>query len=102
MDEPDNQKKQAKTSLVHFWAIMALGTLLYSYTLSVSGETKICGNEVQVVLVSILSSLELFVGQTHLYDGIISAAVFDKPVPILMYSRRWLSENTSDGWRHTK
>ena len=73
----------------HLWfifgALLVLGTLVYYYALSVSNETNITGNHLQVVLVSVLSSLELFVGQTHLYDGIISGVIFDRPALLLCF-----------------
>jgi len=62
-----------------FGVLVFLGSLVYYYALSISPETTIAGNELQVVLVSILSSLELFIGQTHLYDGIVSGVIFSLP-----------------------
>lgn len=73
----NNNKQQYLWIL--FGALVILGALIYFFTLSLSSETSIVGNELQVALVSILSSLELFFGQTHLYDGIISGVIFTRP-----------------------
>ena len=78
-----NNNKQKHLWFI-FGTLLALGAALYYYSLSASFETTIEGNEVQVFLVSVLSSLELFVGQTHLYDGILSEVIFDKPA--LLYA----------------
>lgn len=73
----NNNKRQYLWIL--FGILIILGTLIYYFALSISSETSIFGNEVQVVFVSILSSLELFLGQTHLYDGIVSGVIFSRP-----------------------
>lgn len=73
-----NNNKQGHIWLM-FVVLFILGTLLYYYSISLSKETQIVGNELQVLLVALLSSLELFIGQTHLYDGIVSAVIFGRP-----------------------
>ena len=79
-----NNNKQSYLWLP-FGILLVLGTLLYFFSLSLSSETEITGNWPQVFFVSVLSSLELFIGQTHLYDGIVSAVIFNRPVLLFAF-----------------
>jgi len=68
-----------------FVVLLALGAAIHVVILSKSGHTVTEGNWVQLVLVSLVASLEMFIGHTVIFDDIIAAVVFHEPGLMLLY-----------------
>ena len=69
-----------------FFILLALGTAIHVLLLTRSTHTVTDGNWIQLVMVSLIASLEMFIGQTSLYDDIIAAVIFREPGLLLAYS----------------
>lgn len=68
-----------------FAVLLALGAAIHVVILSKSGHTVTEGNWVQLALVSLVASLEMFIGHTVVFDDIIAAVVFHEPGLMLIY-----------------
>ena len=71
--------------LTVFSLILVAGTCIHVILLSRSAHTVTDGNWIQLVLISSLASLEMFIGHTVVFDDIIAAVVFREPLLLLSY-----------------
>ena len=65
--------------------LLILGTAIHVVMLSRSSHTVTDGNWLQLVLVSLVAGLEMFIGHTVIFDDIIAAVVFHEPGLLLAY-----------------
>ena len=68
-----------------FAVLLVLGTLIHAYVLSLSSHTEIDGNLVQIFFLSLVSSLCMFIGHIFVFDDIIAAVIFGRPLLLLAY-----------------
>lgn len=73
------------TLLSVFTLILLAGTCIHVIMLARSSHTVTDGNWIQLVLISTLASLEMFIGHTVVFDDIIAAVVFREPFLLLSY-----------------
>ncbi|MBR4687589.1 MAG: hypothetical protein IKP01_04670, partial [Bacteroidales bacterium] len=71
--------------LLCFLTLLVLGAAIHVVMLSLSNHTVTQGNWAQLVLVSLVAALEMFVGHTVVFDDIIAAVVFHEPGLLLAY-----------------
>lgn len=76
----------------HRWAIVAIfglllvaGTAMHVVLLAGSSHTVTEGNWIQLVMVSLVAALEMFIGHTVVFDDIIAAVIFHEPGYMLAY-----------------
>lgn len=76
----------------HRWAIVATfgllliaGTAMHVVLLADSHHTVTSGNWIQLVMVSLVAALEMFIGHTVVFDDIIAAVIFHEPGYMLAY-----------------
>ena len=79
------RKNKRGLLLLCFGTLLVLGAAIHVVMLSRSGHTVTEGNWVQLVLVSLVAALEMFVGHTVVFDDIIAAVVFHEPGLLLAY-----------------
>ena len=68
-----------------FGMLLAMGTAVHVVLLSLSSHTVTDGNWIQLVLVSLVAGLEMFIGHTVVFDDIIAAVIFRMPGLLLAY-----------------
>ena len=68
-----------------FAVLFVLATAFHVVLLSRSSHTVTDGNWVQLALISSAASLEMFLGQTVVFDDIIAAVIFREPLLLLIY-----------------
>ena len=76
----------------HRWAIVAIfglllvaGTAMHVVLLADSSHTVTEGNWIQLVMVSLVAALEMFIGHTVVFDDIIAAVIFHEPGFMVAY-----------------
>ena len=79
------RKNRRGLLLLVFGTLLLLGTAIHVVMLSRSSHTVTDGNWLQLVLVSLVAALEMFVGHTVVFDDIIAAVVFHEPGLLLAY-----------------
>lgn len=79
------RKGKRWTLLSVYSLILLAGTCIHVIMLSRSTHTVTDGNWIQLVLISSLASLEMFIGHTVVFDDIIAAVVFHEPLLLLSY-----------------
>ena len=79
------RKNRRNLLLLCFGVLLALGTAIHVLLLSRSPHTVTDGNWVQLVLVSMVAGLELFIGHTVVFDDIVAAVIFREPGLMLVY-----------------
>ena len=68
-----------------FTALLLCGTGIHVALLVQSSHTVTAGNWIQLVLVSTVASLEMFISHTVVFDDIIAAVIFREPLMMLIY-----------------
>ena len=68
-----------------FVLLILAGTAIHVSLLSQSSHTVTDGNWIQLILVSLVAALEMFIGHTVVFDDIIAAVIFHKPVMMIAY-----------------
>jgi len=79
------RKSRRTWLLLVFGALLLAGAAIHVVMLSLSSHTATEGNWIQLVLVSLVASLEMFIGHTVIFDDIIAAVVFHMPGLLLLY-----------------
>lgn len=79
------RKNRRGVLLLCFLTLLVLGAAIHVVMLSLSNHTVTEGNWAQLVLVSLVAALEMFVGHTVVFDDIIAAVVFHEPGLLLAY-----------------
>ncbi|MBR3388379.1 MAG: hypothetical protein IKG84_09185 [Bacteroidales bacterium] len=79
------RKNRRGMLLLCFLTLLVLGAAIHVVMLSLSNHTVTEGNWIQLVLVSLVAGLEMFVGHTVVFDDIIAAVVFHEPGLLLAY-----------------
>ncbi len=79
------RKNRRGVLLLCFLTLLVLGAAIHVVMLSLSSHTVTEGNWAQLVLVSLVAALEMFVGHTVVFDDIIAAVVFHEPGLLLAY-----------------
>lgn len=79
------RKGKRGSLLTVFTFILLAGTCIHVIMLARSSHTVTDGNWIQLVLISSLASLEMFIGHTVVFDDIIAAVVFREPFLLLSY-----------------
>lgn len=80
-----NRKGHRKSIVAIFALLLLAGTAIHVSLLSQSSHTVTDGNWIQLVLVSLVAGLEMFIGHTVVFDDIIAAVIFHKPVMMIGY-----------------
>ena len=79
-------RKGRRLSIVGIFALLlAAGTAIHVIMLTQSSHTVTDGNWIQLVVVSLVAALEMFIGHTVVFDDIIAAVVFHEPALLLAY-----------------
>jgi len=68
-----------------FAVLLLLGAAVHAVILAQSSHTVTDGNWIQLVLVSLVAGLEMFIGHSVVFDDIIAAVVFHEPGLLLAY-----------------
>ncbi len=68
-----------------FGLLLLMGTAIHVMLLSQSSHTVTDGNWIQLSFISLVASLEMFIGRTVVFDDIIAAVIFHKPVMMMAY-----------------
>ncbi len=76
--------RRSVISLIFLFLLLA-GTAIHVLLLSRSHHTVTDGNWIQLVLVSLVASLEMFIGHTVVFDDIIAAVIFREPLLMIAY-----------------
>lgn len=79
------RKNRRELLLLSFALLLLAGAAIHVMVLSQSTHTVTDGNWVQLVLVSLVAGLEMFIGHTVIFDDIIAAVVFHEPGLLLAY-----------------
>ena len=79
------RKNRRGALLLCFLTLLVLGAAIHVVMLSLSNHTVTDGNWAQLILVSLVAALEMFVGHTVVFDDIIAAVVFHEPGLLLAY-----------------
>lgn len=79
------RKNRRELLLLSFAFLLLAGAAVHVVILSQSTHTVTDGNWVQLVLVSLVAGLEMFIGHTVIFDDIIAAVVFHEPGLLLAY-----------------
>ena len=79
------RKNRRELLLLSFSILLIAGAAIHVIILSQSTHTVTDGNWVQLVLVSLVAGLEMFIGHTVIFDDIIAAVVFHEPGLLLAY-----------------
>ena len=79
------RKNRRGSLLLCFLTLLVLGAAIHVVMLSLSNHTVTDGNWAQLILVSLVAALEMFVGHTVVFDDIIAAVVFHEPGLLLAY-----------------
>ncbi len=80
-----NRKGRRIAIVAVFGLLLAAGTAIHVVLLSQSTHTVTDGNWIQLILVSLVAGLEMFIGHTVVFDDIIAAVVFHKPAMLIAY-----------------
>ena len=68
-----------------FMVLLMAGTAVHVVLLARSSHTVTDGNWIQLVLVSLIAGLEMFIGHTVVFDDIIAAVIFREPALMIAY-----------------
>ena len=71
-----NRKGHRKAIVAIFGLLLVAGTAIHVDLLALSSHTVTSGNWIQLVLVSMVAGLEMFIGHTVIFDDIIAAVIF--------------------------
>ncbi len=80
-----NRKGHRKAIVAIFGLLLVAGTAIHVDLLALSSHTVTSGNWIQLVLVSMVAGLEMFIGHTVVFDDIIAAVIFHQPGLMLAY-----------------
>lgn len=80
-----NRKGRRLRLAIIFGLLLLAGTAVHTVVLTQSGHTVTDGNWVQIVLVSLMAALEMFIAQTVVFDDIIAAVIFHEPALLMAY-----------------
>ncbi len=80
-----NRKGHRKVIGLIFTLLLIAGTGIHVVLLARSGHTVTDGNWIQLVLVSMVAGLEMFIGHTVVFDDIIAAVIFHEPALMIAY-----------------
>lgn len=80
-----NRKGHRKLIGLTFSLLLMAGTAIHVVLLARSGHTVTDGNWIQLVLVSLVAGLEMFIGHTVVFDDIIAAVIFREPALMIAY-----------------
>lgn len=80
-----NRKGRRLRLAIIFGLLLLGGTAVHTVVLTQSGHTVTDGNWVQIVLVSLMAALEMFIAQTVVFDDIIAAVIFHEPALLMAY-----------------
>ena len=80
-----NRKGHRKVIGLIFTLLLIAGTGIHVVLLARSGHTVMDGNWIQLVLVSMVAGLEMFIGHTVVFDDIIAAVIFHEPALMIAY-----------------
>ncbi len=80
-----NRKGKRKSIVAIFGLLLVAGIAIHVALLAQSPHTVTEGNWIQLVLVSMVASLEMFIGHTVVFDDIIAAVIFHEPGMLLAY-----------------
>lgn len=73
-----------------FGLLLAAGTAIHVVVLAMSAHTVTEGNWIQLVVVSMIAALEMFIGHSVVFDDIVAAVVFHEPGLMLAYISTFL------------
>ena len=68
-----------------FGLLLIAGTAIHVVLLSRSSHTVTEGNWIQLIMVSMVAALEMFIGHTVVFDDIIAAVIFREPLLMIAY-----------------
>lgn len=80
-----NRRGHRKIIGLIFVFLLAAGTAIHVVLLARSSHTVTDGNWIQLVLVSFVAALEMFIGHTVVFDDIIAAVIFREPTLMIAY-----------------
>ena len=80
-----NRKGRRQALALIFTILLLAATAVHVLLLSRSHHTVTDGNWVQLVLVSLVAGLEMFIGHTVVFDDIIAAVIFREPLLMIAY-----------------
>lgn len=80
-----NRKGHQKSIVGIFVLLLLAGAAIHVVLLTQSHHTVTEGNWIQLAMVSLVASLEMFIGQTVVFDDIIAAVIFHEPGMLLAY-----------------
>ena len=80
-----NRKGKRNALGLIFVLLLAAGTAIHVVLLSRSSHTVTDGNWIQLVMVSMLTALEMFIGNIVVFDDIIAAVIFREPLLLMIY-----------------
>ena len=80
-----NRRGKQKTIGLIFVILLMAGTAIHVVLLARSSHTVTDGNWIQLVLVSFVAGLEMFIGHTVVFDDIIAAVIFREPALMIAY-----------------
>ena len=83
-----NRKGRRQALALIFSILLLAATAVHVLLLSRSHHTVTDGNWVQLVLVSLVAGLEMFIGHTVVFDDIIAAVIFREPLLMIAYYGR--------------
>ena len=80
-----NRKGKRKAIVAIFALLLLAGAAVHVVLLTQSHHTVTDGNWIQLILVSLVASLEMFIAQTSIFDDIFAAVIFHEPGILLAY-----------------
>jgi len=80
-----NRKGHRRIISLVFTLLLLAGTAIHVVLLARSSHTVTDGNWIQLVLVSMVAGLEMFIGHTVVFDDIIAAVIFREPALMIAY-----------------
>lgn len=80
-----NRKGHRKTIILIFGLLLMAGTAIHTILLARSTHTVSAGNWIQLVMISAVAGLEMFIGHTVVFDDIIAAVIFREPGLMIAY-----------------
>ena len=80
-----NRKGKRRAIVAIFTLLLLAGAAIHVVLLTQSHHTVTEGNWIQLVLVSLVASLEMFIAQTSIFDDVFAAVIFHEPAILLAY-----------------
>lgn len=68
-----------------FALLLVSGTIIHAYLLSLSHHTVVGGNVIQLIMVSFVAALEMFIAHIYIFDDIYAAVIFNEPGLMVAY-----------------